>query len=68
MTAWTDFVSEHRKKHPTLSYKQALMDCKPLYGKQHGRGVISDLQIQPKVPVNMTKMIRLLKKHRKEPV
>ena len=65
MTAWTDFVSEHRKKHPTLSYKQALMDCKPLYGKQHGRGVISDLFIQPKVPVNMTKMIRLLKKTQK---
>ena len=76
MTAWTDFVSEHRKKHPTLSYKQALIDCKPLYGKKHGRGVLSDhlintlaKQVKTQTPVktlednkvNLTKMVRLFK-------
>ena len=76
MTAWTDFVSEHRKKHPTLSYKQALIDCKPLYGKQHGRGVLSDLlitKVKTQTPVktleDMTKMVKLFKvglKNRKE--
>ena len=76
MTAWTDFVSEHRKKHPTLSYKQALIDCKPLYGKQHGRGVLSDLlinKVKNQAPVktmeDMTKMVKLFKvglKNRKE--
>lgn len=73
MTAWTEFVKAHRKKHPELSYKQALIDCKPLYGKQHGRGVIGDyllnkVSTQPasKTLNDMNKMIQLYEKHRKE--
>ena len=73
MTAWTEFVTAHRKKHPELSYKQALIDCKPLYGKQHGRGVIGDYLLN-KVSTqsasttlnDMNKMVQLYKKHRKE--
>lgn len=43
MTRWTDFVNQHRKENPTKSYKQSLIDCKPLYSKQDGRGVVSDI-------------------------
>ena len=72
MTAWTEFVTAHRKKHPTLSYKQALIDCKPLYGKQQGRGVISDFlinKVKTQAPAktldDMNKMIRLFKEGQK---
>ena len=68
MTAWTEFVTAHRKKHPALSYKQALIDCKPLYGKPQGRGVIRDFLINKvktqspaKTLDDMNKMIRLFK-------
>lgn len=49
MTIWTDFVKEHRNKHPSKSYKQALIDCKPLYAEkrksldQEGRGFFDSI-------------------------
>ena len=48
MTKWTEFVKNHRKEHPNKSYKQALIDCKPLYtrdvpSKQDGRGIIDKI-------------------------
>ena len=51
MTKWTEFVKEHRSKHPHKSYKQALIDCKPLYARradsveyrQHGSGIIDKI-------------------------
>jgi Phospholipase A2-like domain len=33
---WNSFVKEHRKEHPSKSYKQCLIDCKNLY-REHGR-------------------------------
>ena len=37
---WNSFVKEHRRAHPHKSYKQALIDCKSLYKKQKGTGII----------------------------
>ena len=31
---WINFVKEYRTKHPEKSYKQCLIDCKPLYKKK----------------------------------
>ena len=34
MNPWLEFVKEYHKKHPKLSYSEALKNAKPLYHKQ----------------------------------